>query len=551
MLVHRDGEFRPISYSQLWDEACRAASALKRLGLERGDRMCIQSENCVEWAFADWGAQILGVIVVPIYPTLPADQSRHIMRDCGARLILSGKGQEEKAQGVDGLEVVPWNESRENAGWFASTAAGTMQPAPSDSEIDVEIGAASPEDVATIIYTSGTTGVPKGAMLQHRAFTSLMHAIPSSLPVNDRDTFLSFLPMSHVYERVAGQVLPISCGATIAYARSIATLAGDMVAVRPTIMLCVPRFLEATMDRIKDAVAKQSGMKQRLFRWALAQGMKRAHGQFAPLAGLLDGLVGKKIRERTGGRIRFFVSGGAALPPQVSYFYMAFRLKVLQGYGLTETTAASCVNHPDDNRPWTVGPPIPSIEIDIAGDGEILIKGPSRMLGYFNMPEETKAAIDEEGWFHTGDIGEMEDGYLKITDRKKDILVLANGKNVAPQRIENLLKESPLISEAVVFGDGMDYACALIIPNFDSLRQQIDGAPKDDPTLATNEKAISLIKAEIDRMNKSLADFERVKSHVLLARPLTIEAGELTPTLKVKRKVVREKYAKEIEEMKR
>ncbi|MFY9234459.1 MAG: AMP-dependent synthetase/ligase, partial [Fimbriimonadaceae bacterium] len=391
---------------------------------------------------------------------------------------------------------------------------------------------------------------PKGAMLQHRAFTSLMESITSSLPIVESDTFLSFLPMSHVYERVAGQILPISCGATIAYARSIATLANDMVAARPTIMLCVPRFLEATMDRIVEGVGKQSPMKQKLFKWALAQGTARAKGGFAPFAGLLDKLVGAKIRERTGGRIKFFVSGGAALPPHVSYFYMAFRLKVLQGYGLTETTAASCVNHPDRNKPWTVGPPIPGVEVKIAADGEILIKGPTRMLGYYNMPEETAAAIDQDGWFLTGDIGEMEDGYLKITDRKKDLLVLANGKNVAPQMIENKLKESSLISEAVVLGDGMDYCCALIIPNFEALRKQV-GSTQDDAELVASEHAKAAIKSEIDAMNKSLADFERVKRHVLLGKALTIEAGELTPTLKVKRKVIKEKYSAEIQSMKR
>ena len=554
MLVHREGSFRPVSYSRLWDEAVRAASALKDLDLKRGDRLCIQSENCIEWAFADWGAQVLGIIVVPIYPTLPADQTQHIIRDSGAKVILSGEGQEAKAEGVDGLKVVALKDLfNGGAGWLVpaadSEAAKTNQPAPS-LDVGREIDATQPEDVATIIYTSGTTGVPKGAMLQHRAFTSLMESITSSLPIVESDTFLSFLPMSHVYERVAGQILPISCGATIAYARSIATLANDMVAARPTIMLCVPRFLEATMDRIVEGVGKQSPMKQKLFKWALAQGTARAKGGFAPFAGLLDKLVGAKIRERTGGRIKFFVSGGAALPPHVSYFYMAFRLKVLQGYGLTETTAASCVNHPDRNKPWTVGPPIPGVEVKIAADGEILIKGPTRMLGYYNMPEETAAAIDQDGWFLTGDIGEMEDGYLKITDRKKDLLVLANGKNVAPQMIENKLKESSLISEAVVLGDGMDYCCALIIPNFEALRKQV-GSTQDDAELVASEHAKAAIKSEIDAMNKSLADFERVKRHVLLGKALTIEAGELTPTLKVKRKVIKEKYAAEIQSMMR
>lgn len=541
----KDG-FKPISYKELWEHARTYAAALRELGLQKGDRLCIQSENCCEWAFIDWGAQCLGIILVPIYPTLPADQTQHIIRDCEAKVIISGSPEQEaKAQGIEGLRVVPLDSLPEHA------SAGEPM---TNEALDAYIDAVQPEDVATIIYTSGTTGVPKGAMLQHSAFTFLMTSIVQSLPINENDTFLSFLPLSHVYERVAGHVLPISCGATIAYAQSLRTLASDLVNAKPTIMLCVPRFLEATMDRIKEGVSKQSPLKQKLFNWALSQGAKKAKGEFAPFAGLLDKLVGEKIRERTGGRIRFFVSGGAALPPHVSYFYMAFNLKVLQGYGLTETTAASCVNHPDDIKPWTVGPPIPGVEIKIASDGEILIKGPSRMLGYYNMPEETKAAIDDEGWFHTGDIGEMEGKYLKITDRKKDLLVLANGKNIAPQAIENKLRESPLISEAVLFGDGMEYVCALLIPNFEAVKKQMADAGVQAPEneqLIGLEKVKELIKGEVDKVNKTLADYEKVKKHVLLDHQFSIEGGELTPSMKVKRKVVKEKYAPQIQSMMR
>jgi long-chain acyl-CoA synthetase len=538
--------FQPISYKELWDHAREYAAALKSLGLQQGDRLCIQCENCCEWAFIDWAAQCLGIIVVPIYPTLPADQSQHIIRDCGSKAIISGSAEQEaKARGVEGLQVVPLDEVK--------GLTKTAEPMTHEA-MDAHIDAVKSDDVATIIYTSGTTGVPKGAMLQHSAFTFLMTSIVQSLPIRDTDTFLSFLPLSHVYERVAGHVLPISCGATIAYSQNLRTLASDLVEAKPTIMLCVPRFLEATMDRITEGVSKQPPLKQKLFKWALSQGAKKAKGEFAPFAGLLDKLVGEKIRERTGGRIRFFVSGGAALPPHVSYFYMAFNLKVLQGYGLTETTAASCVNHPDDIKPWTVGPPIPGVEIKIASDGEILIKGPSRMLGYYNMPEETKAAIDEDGWFHTGDIGEMEGKYLKITDRKKDLLVLANGKNIAPQHIENKLRESPLISEAVLFGDGMEYVCALIIPNFEAVKKQMAEAGVQAPEneqLIGLDKVKELIKAEVDKVNKALADYEKVKKHVLLDAQFSIDGGELTPSMKVKRKVVKEKYATQIQSMMR
>jgi long-chain acyl-CoA synthetase len=278
--------------------------------------------------------------------------------------------------------------------------------------------------------------------------------------------------------------------------------------------------------------------------------VKRAQGAFAPFAGLLDKIVGKKIRERTGGRMRFFVSGGAALPPHVAEFYMAFNLTVLQGYGLTETTAATCINHPYRNRYWTVGEPLPGVEVSIASDGEILVRGPSVMLGYYHLPEETAKAIDADGWFHTGDIGEFEDKHLKITDRKKDILVLANGKNIAPQPIENKLKESAYIAEAVLFGDGNEYVYGLIIPNLERLREEFPEAG-DDEALVKNEQVRAKIKAEIDQVNRTLADFEKVKKHALLNAAFSVETGELTPSMKVKRKVVREKHADLIRSLER
>ncbi|MCX7800605.1 MAG: AMP-binding protein [Fimbriimonadales bacterium] len=288
-----------------------------------------------------------------------------------------------------------------------------------------------------------------------------------------------------------------------------------------------------------------------LFEMALAQGRARAAGRLAPLHPLLDRLVGRKIRERTGGRIRFFVSGGAALPPAVAEFYAAFGLTVLQGYGLTETTAVVSVNHPDDNHPHTVGPPIPCNEVKIAEDGEILFRGPARMVGYYNLPQETAQAIDEEGWFHTGDLGRFDGRYLVITDRKKDLIVLGNGKNVAPQPIENKLRESPLIADAVVVGDGRDHIAALIVPDFQALRRQAGAgaASMSDQELATSEAARTLIKAEVARVNQGLADFEKVKRHTILDHPFTIEGGELTPTMKVKRNVVRERYASLIDWM--
>lgn len=532
MLVPSGKEFSPINGRQLEEKVRGYAAVVKELGLQRGDRLALQSENCVEWALLDWGCQSLGVILVPIYPTLPADQTEYIVKDCDAKVVVSSSAEQQAK--VAGLGVI-----KKLLPEISDRAGEISMPV---DEWEAEVEKAEPEDMATIIYTSGTTGNPKGVMLPHRSFLTVCKHATDEIGFKDGDTFLAFLPMSHVYERVAGQALPLYCGATIAYSRGLASLANDMLLVKPTIMLCVPRFLEATMDKILDGVKKQPPLRQKLFHWALDQGSKKADGKFAPFAGLLDSLVGKKIRERTGGQIRFFVSGGAALPPHVARFYMAFGFTVLQGYGLTETAGGSVVNRPGaDNKYWTVGQPL-GMEVKIADDGEILMRGPGLMLGYYHLPEETAQAIDAEGYFHTGDIGEWEGKNLKITDRKKDLLVLANGKNIAPQMIENRLKESAFISEVVLFGDGNEYVYGLVIPNFERLRAE-RGTSETDDELVANAEVKALIKGEVDKVNKTLADYEKVKKHALLAATFSVDTGELTPSLKVKRRVVREKYA--------
>ncbi len=551
MQVPEGNTFRAITYTELGGLVRKYAGVLKSLGLEKGDRICLQSENCYEWALVDWACQSLGVVLVPIYPTLPSDQAQYIVNDCDAKIVIAGSPEQaKKTEGISGIRVMLLKGSDDSIDVMAHKPELEL----SEEDWNRHIDAVDPADIATFIYTSGTTGQPKGAMLQHRAFTWLCSEIKECLPFDENDVFLCFLPMSHVFERFAGQCLPISKGASIGYAKNLASLAGDMLKVRPTVILCVPRFLEATREKILDGVKKQPALRQKLFNMALSQGIARARGGFAPLAGLLDKIVGSKVRARTGGRIRFFVSGGAALPKHVAEFYMAMGWHVLQGYGLTETTAATCVNHPDDNKYWTVGPPIKDVQVKLAEDGEILVRGYSVMKGYYNLPEETAAAIDAEGWFHTGDIGVWEGKHLKITDRKKDILVLANGKNVAPQPIENKIKESAYISEAVVFGDGSEFCYALIVPNFEKLKGEIEAKGMKAPSeheMAESDAVKATIKAEMDRVNKGLADFEKVKKWVLVHASFSVESGELTPSLKVKRKVVREKFAKELEALMR
>jgi len=533
MLIPEGSSRRALSYAEFYERVRGYAGALGGLGVRRGDRVVIHSENCAEWAFADWACQTLGAIVTPIYPTLPADQVQYIVADCGAKLVLSGSS--ELAGRVSGVSVALLTGSSDSVAGRATGSGLSLE------EFEAGISATGPEDVATIVYTSGTTGTPKGAVLTHGGFTFLCEAVRHSIPIDETDTFLSFLPMSHIFERMAGQFLPIALGSTIAYSKGLASLAREMVEVRPTVMLCVPRFLEATQGRILDAMRKESGLKRFLFEATLRAGSRRFHGQASMFYGLLDSLVGAKVRARTGGRIRFFVSGGAALPEAVEEFYFSFGLLVLQGYGLTETSAGTCINHPDRNMPGTVGEPVDGMELKIAEDGEVLIRGPGVMREYWHLPEDTAAAIDAEGWFHSGDIGEKREGRLKITDRKKDLIVLSNGKNVAPQPIEGKLRASRLIAEAVVLGDRMDGCVALIVPEFEALRQAA-GMAESEP-VSGSEAAWAVVKAEIDRVNKGLANFEAVKRFALLDAGFSVDTGELTPTLKVKRKVVSEKYA--------
>lgn len=540
-LVPSKSGHNPITFGQAQDLVVTYAQAIHSFGLKKGDVVALICESCVEWALTDWACQVLGLVLVPIYPTLPADQASYIALDCGAKLLIAQ--DEHQAKKFANIETVLL---KSETGLLSKTSDINLDYI---RQVSSETGR---RDLATIIYTSGTTGQPKGAMLCHEGCLQLSASILETYGIDETDTFLSFLPLAHVFERYAGHFLATSVGATIAYAGSLASLANDLIRVQPTIMCAVPRFFENMRSRILDSIAKQSRSKQTLFNLALEQGKKRANKQFAPLFWLTDKLVGKKIRERTGGRIKFFVSGGAALAPAVSDFYIAFGINILQGYGLTETTAATSINLPADNRPWTVGVPISCVEVKIAGDGEILTRGPSIMLGYLNLPKETAEVIDSDGWFHTGDIGEFEGKNLKITDRKKDLLVLANGKNIAPQKIESKLKESDLIAEAVLFGDGMEHCIALIVPDFERVKtwlvaQGVESKSMSNDEISQHSQVKEAIKKDIDQLNKTMADFERVKKHTLLPAQFSIESGELTPSLKVKRKAVKEMYKSYLE----
>ena len=532
----KDG-YEPITYKEFWDRVRGYAAVLIGLGVQPGEKVVILSDNCIEWPFLDFAICSLGGVSAAIYPTLPADQAQYIAEDSDARYAFCGTP--ELAKKLEGAKNLTVKLLRGEGSIDEESQTATLDEQAWLKRVEgVDINS-----VYTLIYTSGTTGKPKGAMLTHRAFLHVVSEAKGYLSITDEDVFLSFLPLSHVFERIAS-LFGYYAGACIAMNRNLATLAGDFTKVQPTFMASVPRFLESFRDRVLDSVSKAPPIRQKLFALALSQGTKKAKGEFAPLFPITDKLVGAKIRERLGGKFRHFISGGAALPPHIAEFYLAMGISALQGYGLTETAGGTCVNHPTRNKYWTVGEPL-AMELRIAEDGEILFRGPAIMEGYYKLPEETAAAIDPEGWFHTGDIGEMEGPSLKITDRKKDIIVLGNGKNIAPQPIENRIRQSLLIQEAVVLGDGMDHLVALIVPNFEAVRKELGLADSDH--IETNKEARQLIKKEIDKINKLVAPFEMVKKFELLSQPFSIESGELTPTLKVKRRVIRERYGDLIE----
>lgn len=545
-LVREGATYRATTYSQAERRVASCAERLRSLGVQKGDRVAIMAENGIEWATLDWGILSLGAITVAIYPTLPAHEAGVILRDSGARFAFGGSEKLCTVLKQSGSEsrVLPL------CGEGCVTAVEEGVDLRNWREQALQVSA---EDIATIIYTSGTTGDPKGVVLTHRAFTFLCDAIVEQLPVFSSDRFCSFLPLSHVYERMAGHFLPISCGASIAYARSLKTLAEDIRIAEPTILLTVPRFLENVKSRIEAAAGH--GLRKRLFDMAVSLGRSRLENNLRPpgLLGLvLDRLVGAKVRGRLGGRVRFLVSGGAALPPELAEFYGAFGILILQGYGLTETAPVISVNHPDRSVYRSAGEVLEGIEVRIAEDGEILMRGPSLMEGYYNKPDATREAIDEEGWFHTGDIGYLEGRRLFITDRKKDIIVLLNGKNVSPAKIEGILKAQASIAECMVVGDGSDHVSALIIPRFEFFAAEAKEhgvSLSDRQALVASDFVQKRIREDVARANQSLPDFEKVKAFRLIPDEWTIEGGELTPSMKVKRRVVRERYADLIAEM--
>jgi len=562
-------ELAGMTWEEAADRVRHLAAALIRRGLERGARVALMADNGPLWAVTDLGVQAAGGIVVPVYCTNSESTIRHIVHDSDVAFFFAGTRRyldrvspllEEKGS----VAAVLLDEKLEGSS-NALDVETFLGPAPDSGEkkeVDKRIAALTRDQIATVIYTSGTTGPPKGVLLSHGNLLANIEAGLRMTGIGKDEVFLSILPMSHSFERTAGFLAPLLAGATIHFAQSVGTLARDIVEARPTLVLLAPRFLEKLRQKIASNFSTMSGAKGILARWALGirldaarrQAAGRRPGYLARLGARLSlKVIGPAIRDRFGGRLRLFLSGGAALSAEVWAFFEAIGVKICQGYGLTETAPAISINPPDAVNPTSVGRVLDNVEVKIAPDGEILARGPSIMKGYHNLPDATAEVIDGEGFFHTGDVGFIdEDGFLFITDRKKDIIVSAGGKNIAPQNVENTLCEGEYIEFASVFGEGENFLAAILSPDMDALKRYAgdEGIAAEDPdALVTHPRVAALFQAEVERANGSLAAYERIARHHVARVPFSVEGGEITTTLKVRRPFLSERYAAEIEKL--
>jgi long-chain acyl-CoA synthetase len=558
----------PLTHAEVEKRVRAVSVGLRELGVRAGDRVAILSENRPEWAIADYACLCARATDVPIYPTLPAKQVEYILNDSGAVAVFCSnalqlaKVQEVRSSLPSLRHLILFDDgAKDGAIGLADLEARGRAAEAKYPHYRSDALAVAPGEVATLIYTSGTTGDPKGVMLSHDNLYSNVRAALKVIQVGEGDECLSMLPLSHVFERMVAYTM-FDAGVVINYAESFDRVPQNLQEVRPTVVLSVPRFFEKVYARVLENALTGSALKRRIFFWARDVGDAWATYRLAGLAApaglalkqaLADRLVFRKLRARTGGRVKLFVSGGAPLSPEIAKFLFSAGLPVIEGYGLTETSPVLTINPLERIKIGTVGRPIPDVQIKIAADGEILAKGPCIMQGYFNKPEATREAIDAEGWFHTGDVGELDaDTYLKITDRKKDLIVTAGGKNIAPQPIENLAKANKFIANAVMLGDRRKYPIMLVVPNFDNLERW---AAERRLTAGSRAALIALpdVQAKVEREVmgelRELATFEMPKRVLLLEHDFSIESGELTPTLKVKRRVVEKRYKELVDRM--
>ncbi|HEX7064228.1 MAG TPA: long-chain fatty acid--CoA ligase [Bacillales bacterium] len=571
-----EGSYRSLSYQELWGKIRNMASGLARLGVKQGDKVAILSENNPMWAITDFAIGSLGAVSAPIYPTLPADQVTYILKNADVQVaVVEDQEQLEKIKKGDSdvQHVIVMNPG---PGFSSTEGIWSFFDLDKDGERhslegwEEEWKRIDRDHLATIIHTSGTTGPPKGVMLSHGNFLANMEAVQFwVIELLPEDVSLSYLPLSHVFERMAGHFMPLSVGATIAYAESIDKIQENVKEVKPTIMTSVPRLFEKVYAKVNEQIENGSPIKRKIFNWALDVGKERYDyyltskvndlllhesmpGKLRRRWARADRMVYQKIKEQLGGRMRGMVSGGGALNPEIARFFWALDLPILEGYGLTETSPVISTNPMVRAKAGTVGKPLPNLEVRIAPDGEVLVKGPSVMQGYYKNSEATAKDI-VDGWFYTGDIGEFdEEGYLKIIDRKKRLLILSTGKNVAPQPIENAINESRFVDQSAIIGDKRKYVIAFISPDFENLlpwahKQGITSESREE--VCRHPDVLNLLQEEVERLTQSFPAYEQPKKVVVVGEEWTVEGGELTPTLKVKMKKIQEKYSRVIEEI--
>ncbi|MCI0337847.1 MAG: long-chain fatty acid--CoA ligase [Acidobacteria bacterium] len=567
MSFRRDKKWHDITGRELNERVRNVALGLSQLGLRAGERVALLAESSPEWSITDFAILANAAINVPIYPTQSVDQVEFILRNSEARILFISTNKQlrriwpalDSFKSRERPRLILFEEPKDDG--LMSLALLENQGAEvfdRQPQLFEQMTAQSKlDDLATIIYTSGTTGEPKGVMLTHHNLVSNALRSGEVFDLHDNDVALSFLPLSHVFERTVLYIY-MWFGVKICFARAVETVAEDIKEVRPTVVTAVPRLFERIYATINKRAAEASPFKQKIFHRAIEAGREvavlRDKGRRVPIGlalehKLMDRLVFTKWREAVGGRIRFFVAGGAALPPELGYIFLGAGLPILQGYGLTETSPVVSFNRPEANRIGSIGQTIPGVKVRVAEDGELLVQGDNVMQGYYQMPEETERVLqryDDGVWFHTGDIGAIdEDGYIRITDRKKDLIKTSLGKYIAPQLIENMIRSIPMVEQVVVIGNSRKFPSALIVPAFDALRayaKSLNIETKNSSELVHHARVIEYFKKKVDEVTRGLAPHEKIKRIALLDQEFSVESGELTPTLKVRRKFVEEKH---------
>jgi long-chain acyl-CoA synthetase len=558
-VLHQDaaGKWQPISANQVYQRVRALAGAFAAWGIRKGDRVAILGENRWEWAVTDFAVLALGAVDVPIYPTLTAEQTAALLADSGARVaVVSSKAQYAKVaelRGQTALEylVVMDDEVTADGVQLSSLLGDADKQTGRDAAFDRTAYGVAPGDLATIIYTSGTTGEPKGVMLTHGNIAANINESLAGFDIGPGDACISFLPLSHITARHLDYAM-YTRQATVAYCSSFDRLPAALKEVKPTVIVGVPRVFEKVRQEVERR-ASESGVKRRILKWAVARGAGQkelvARGEEPSGRGwrLANKLVFNKIKDGFGGRARYYIAGGAPLGLDTAHWFASVGIRILEGYGLTETSPVLAINTPTANRMGSVGKPLPQVAYRFADDGELLVKGPNVFSGYWKHPEHEAESFDAEGWFRTGDIGRVDaDGFLFITDRKKELLKTSGGKLIAPQPIENKLKASVFVAQAAMVGDKHQFASALICPNFAALEawaeeRGIDTSQKSE--FIQNKRVIALYQEIVDKVNATLANFETIKKFALVPDDWSLETGELTPSMKLKRRVIQQKYA--------